>query len=191
MFRAPAPSGSSAPFPPTDRVVAVNTRSPTRLLRVDEIRLIASCENYSEATFTDGQRLLVRRTMRQWTAQLPPTQFARVHRSLILNLEVVRQVERLSAQVTRLHLAGPASATVDVKRRHWPALRGHLERWQLAQAARPAATVAPAAKSIAVLPFANFSRDPAGEIFCDGITEELINVLAKIPGLHVAARPGP
>ncbi len=45
-----------------------------------------------------------------------------------------------------------------------------------------------AAKSIAVLPFANLSPDPENEYFSDGITEEIINTLAQLPGLHVAAR---
>ncbi len=43
-------------------------------------------------------------------------------------------------------------------------------------------------KSIAVLPFVNMSSDPEQEYFSDGISEELLNVLAKIPGLRVAAR---
>ena len=43
-------------------------------------------------------------------------------------------------------------------------------------------------KSVAVLAFANLSDDKANEYFSDGISEELLNVLAKIPGLKVAAR---
>jgi len=39
-----------------------------------------------------------------------------------------------------------------------------------------------------VLAFANLSRDPENEYFSDGISEELLNVLAKIPGLRVTAR---
>jgi TolB-like protein len=42
--------------------------------------------------------------------------------------------------------------------------------------------------SIAVLPFENMSADPEQEYFSDGISEELLNVLAKLPGLRVAAR---
>lgn len=42
--------------------------------------------------------------------------------------------------------------------------------------------------SIAVLPFANISADPENEYFCDGLAEELLNALAKIEGLQVAAR---
>ena len=44
------------------------------------------------------------------------------------------------------------------------------------------------AKSIAVLPFVNMSADKSDEYLSDGMTEELINVLAKVPGLRVPGR---
>ncbi len=43
-------------------------------------------------------------------------------------------------------------------------------------------------ESIAVLPFANFSPDQQDEYFADGLTEEILNVLAKVGELKVAAR---
>jgi len=43
-------------------------------------------------------------------------------------------------------------------------------------------------QSIAVLPFVNMSADPEQEYFSDGISEELLNLLAKIPQLRVIAR---
>ncbi|HSD68126.1 MAG TPA: hypothetical protein VLB07_01175 [Woeseiaceae bacterium] len=43
-------------------------------------------------------------------------------------------------------------------------------------------------KSIAVLPFVNMSADQDNEYFSDGLSEELLNLLAKIPELQVAAR---
>ncbi len=52
---------------------------------------------------------------------------------------------------------------------------------------RPAAAVAPA-NSIAVLPFANLSADPAQAYFSDGLSEELLSALAGIDTLQVAAR---
>ena len=49
-------------------------------------------------------------------------------------------------------------------------------------------TVAPDQPSIAVLPFRNLSPDPANEFLSDGMTEELLHLLAQVPGIQVAAR---
>jgi hypothetical protein len=40
---------------------------------------------------------------------------------------------------------------------------------------------------IAVLPFANIGNDPDNEYFSDGLAEEILNLLAHIPGLKVTA----
>ncbi len=61
---------------------------------------------------------------------------------------------------------------------------------------KPAAVVAkqtelavqPAEKSIAVLPFVNMSPDPDQAYFSDGLSEEILNLLAKIPELKVTGR---
>ncbi len=46
----------------------------------------------------------------------------------------------------------------------------------------------PENSTIAVLPFVNMSSDTEQEYFSDGITEELLNALAKIPSLQVTSR---
>lgn len=43
-------------------------------------------------------------------------------------------------------------------------------------------------QSVAVLPFVNMSPDKSDEYLSDGMTEELINALAKVPGLRVPGR---
>jgi TolB-like protein/DNA-binding winged helix-turn-helix (wHTH) protein/cytochrome c-type biogenesis protein CcmH/NrfG len=47
---------------------------------------------------------------------------------------------------------------------------------------------APSVRALAVLPFANLSRDPEQEYFADGITEALISRLSQIRALHVVSR---
>jgi TolB-like protein/Flp pilus assembly protein TadD len=42
--------------------------------------------------------------------------------------------------------------------------------------------------SIAVLPFVNMSDDPSNEYFADGISEDILNLLAKVPDLPVTSR---
>ena len=72
------------------------------------------------------------------------------------------------------------------------------DEFSLESSTRPLPSLSPAADSttqelhrtasIAVLPFANISADPENEYFCEGLAEEILNALAKIEALQVAAR---
>jgi adenylate cyclase len=70
--------------------------------------------------------------------------------------------------------------------------RDHLERLlsALRKAGLPETPPLPLPDkpSIAVLPFVNMSGDPNQEYFSDGITEEIITALSKVPKLFVIAR---
>jgi TolB-like protein/Tfp pilus assembly protein PilF len=61
------------------------------------------------------------------------------------------------------------------------------EKQKVNAAAETAATASPT-KSVAVLPFVNLSADKNDEYLSDGMTEELINALARLPGLRVPGR---
>ena len=56
------------------------------------------------------------------------------------------------------------------------------------KAAQPAAAVAITEKSIAVLPFVDLSEKHDQEYFADGMAEEVLDLLANIPGLRVIGR---
>jgi hypothetical protein len=70
------------------------------------------------------------------------------------------------------------------------AWRDSLRRRDIGSGTVSPTAAAPAAdaKSVAVLAFADMSPQKDAEYFSDGISEELLNVLAKIPGLKVTAR---
>ena len=72
--------------------------------------------------------------------------------------------------ITLLLLSGMIAASIVISRK----------------SATPTSTVP--GRSIAVLPFVNMSADKNDEYLSDGMTEELINVLAKVPGLRVPGR---
>jgi len=59
---------------------------------------------------------------------------------------------------------------------------------QTAQDSAPKRESTEPERSIAVLPFVNMSSDAEQEYFSDGLSEELLNLLAKVPELQVAAR---
>ncbi len=52
----------------------------------------------------------------------------------------------------------------------------------------PEGGAVPASRSVAVLPFVNASAEPDNEYLSDGITDELIDALAKVDGLRIASR---
>lgn len=65
----------------------------------------------------------------------------------------------------------------------------HGEALETAASGRVPSSLAPADEdSIAVLPFANMSDDPSNLHFADGLSEELLNLLSRMPGLRVVAR---
>ena len=60
--------------------------------------------------------------------------------------------------------------------------------WRWLRPPESAGLPLPDKPSVAVLPFANLSQDPAQEYFSDGVTEDLITGLSKVSGLFVIAR---
>ena len=68
------------------------------------------------------------------------------------------------------------------------AIKAILRNGETSTHTPPEAKSSTARKAIAVLPLANMSADPENEYFSDGMTEEIINALSKVPGVHVASR---
>ena len=60
--------------------------------------------------------------------------------------------------------------------------------WRWLRPSESAGLPLPDRPSVAVLPFANLSQDPAQDYFSDGVTEDLITGLSKVSGLFVIAR---
>jgi TolB-like protein len=63
------------------------------------------------------------------------------------------------------------------------ALKPELDAWLGARGAEPVET-----PSIAVLPFVNLSGDKENEYFSDGLADEILNALTRVPRLRVTAR---
>jgi TolB-like protein/predicted Zn-dependent protease len=104
--------------------------------------------------------------------------FVRRNRAL-LAVSAAAAVAIVAAVGYALYRESRAQVTVSAKALAAPAEPGHTSA---------IAALAPPAHSIAVLPFVNMSGDASQEYFSDGLTEELINRLTKIPDLRVPAR---
>ena len=99
-------------------------------------------------------------------------------RELGNDLRLIEAELRLTESSSRFRLPAEAAATTS------EASAAGRAAWR----APSAAAFADDAPSIAVMPFANAGRDEENEYFADGLGEEMLNLLAKIRGLRVAAR---
>jgi adenylate cyclase len=68
------------------------------------------------------------------------------------------------------------------------AYRSELDRWWAARTAEETNAAPPAEASVAVLPFADMSRERDQAYFCEGIAEEITSALGRVEGLRVASR---
>jgi two-component system LytT family response regulator len=119
---APRPAAALA----ADDIVQVKTGpGAARFVRVGEILLLASQDNYTEVRLTGGERLLVRQTLTAWEQRLPASHFMRVHRQYIVNLSRLEGFANQDEEVTLLRLAG-LSEPVRARRQNWPELRTRL-----------------------------------------------------------------
>ena len=87
----------------SERLV-VKAGGKERLIPVEEVSWFESAGNYVKI-HTGGERLLLRETMANLEARLDPDQFARIHRSTIVNLKRVKELEPWfhGDYVVRLH----------------------------------------------------------------------------------------
>ena len=94
---------------------------------------------------------------------------------------------------TRLNPAYPARLDRVVARclekdprYRWPSAQDLL--WELEQLADESGTEQRLERSIAVLPFADLSREKDQDYFCEGMAEEILVALSRVAGLQVASR---
>ena len=70
----------------------------------------------------------------------------------------------------------------------WWTLSRHAADRMAVKPVAPSTAAAPARHSVAVLPFVNLTGDASKDYLGEGMAEELINVLTRVPGLKVPAR---
>ncbi|GMV30814.1 MAG: DNA-binding response regulator [Rhodanobacteraceae bacterium] len=109
----------STPSPPGNTVTSVAATAPLRWIRasvgptlrliaVDDIDYLRSDEKYTRIAWHDDNGkpadALVRTPLRELLAQLDASQFAQVHRSVVVNLRAIREVTRRDNETADIHL---------------------------------------------------------------------------------------
>jgi TolB-like protein/Tfp pilus assembly protein PilF len=107
----------------------------------------------------------------------------------IVRVEAMRLRSKLKAYYTST--GRPDCVLIELpKGAYVPSFRTRNANHSSGQSVRPQpapANLAAEERSIAVLPFANLTDDPGTDYFSDGLTEELIHLLTRIPQLRVVA----
>ena len=129
-LRRASQGGTHPPMPAAalrgDDIVQVKTGpGAARFLRVADILVITSQDNYSEVRLASGEHFLVRQTLASWEERLPATQFLRVHRQSIVNLTRVEGFTHADEETTLLRLTGLVDP-VRARRQHLPELQTRL-----------------------------------------------------------------
>ncbi len=92
------------------------------LLPVDEIRFIEAKDDYS-CIYTEEDRYLTNTSLAQLEKRLPSSSFFRAHRSYIVNIDSIEDVESVSTGVLKLGLAGIIDRKITVSRRRVSSLK--------------------------------------------------------------------
>ena len=129
----PAPGAPLPPAPPTPRLddqILLRLDSATeRFVRLADLRSISSAENYTAVVLGTGEKFFVRRTMKSWEELLPPADFGRVHRHVIVALAHIERIVRLNRATFEVFLRGQREP-FPVSYRLVPELRARLgARW--------------------------------------------------------------
>ena len=117
---SPAPPALSAPalsrLTIEDRVF-VEAHGRSRFLPVSSVVSITAEGDYSQIQSSDGERWLVLKSLREWERRLPPQHFARIHRSMIVNLACIERLESAFNRGYLVYLRGLASPVSMSRRR--------------------------------------------------------------------------
>lgn len=94
----------------TLRWVRASVGQTVRLIAVDDIDYLRSEEKYTQVAWRDdaGQprEAVIRTPLKELISQLDSTQFAQVHRSVVVNLRAVSHVTRSANETANIHLKG-------------------------------------------------------------------------------------
>ncbi len=115
-----SPLGGQSPYP---HRLAVKDRKRIRFVNVSEIIWIESAGNYVHL-HTKDHRHLVRQTMKNLEERLDPDQFARVHRTAIVNLSFVKEIYDGDYGDAEIHLK--TGGRVPISRTHRSSLKDRL-----------------------------------------------------------------
>jgi two-component system, LytTR family, response regulator len=120
------PPGHGTPAPLSyDDFLFVRAAGRMRFLKVRTMVSIAAHGSATQVRLASGEIAEVRKSIGEWESRLPPTQFVRIHRSVLINLDYVERVEDWFHATYRVHMRG-GGPPLQISRRYASQLRSRL-----------------------------------------------------------------
>jgi two-component system LytT family response regulator len=94
----------------------VTSSSAARFIQIKRIQYVLAAGPYSEIFMDDGSKWMMLRSVKEWQIRLPQGQFARIHRSTIVNLDFIDRIELLPNYSYRV-LLRESKGTLSMSRR--------------------------------------------------------------------------
>jgi len=89
-----------------DDVIFLMVNNKHKFLKINSILVISAAADYTEIHTTDGHKGITSKTMREWELRLPENYFTRIHRSTIINIEQIQNIEEWFNYSYRVYLKG-------------------------------------------------------------------------------------
>ncbi|AFN73908.1 transcriptional regulator, Crp/Fnr family [Melioribacter roseus P3M-2] len=86
--------------------IFINDRKHPGFYKVQDIACIISMKDYTKVYIGDGRTFLMRKSMKDWEAQLPQNKFVRIHRQTIVNIDFVESLRKSSSNRYTIKLKG-------------------------------------------------------------------------------------
>jgi two-component system LytT family response regulator len=94
ITREKVPKSVSKSYEYSDSIYVRLNNYASRFIKISSISFIEPVGNYSKIVTIEGKHCLVLKTLKQWLEELPDTNFVRIHRSSIVNIEHVDHIEK-------------------------------------------------------------------------------------------------
>lgn len=98
-----------------DRLFLTIERRP-QFLRVEDLACVTAADDYSELHTVNGRSTLVPQPLYHWETRLPASHFVRIHRSALVNLDAITNLEEQANGGCLVHLKGRAEPLVMSRR---------------------------------------------------------------------------
>ncbi|MEZ5427829.1 MAG: LytTR family DNA-binding domain-containing protein [Pyrinomonadaceae bacterium] len=99
------PAGELRKLEIDDRLF-VDQNERTCFIKIAEISHITAAGDYTEVFTVGGRKFLIEKPLREWEERLPEKNFTRIHRSAIINLDRIDQIETWFNRTLRVSLEG-------------------------------------------------------------------------------------